>query len=493
MTTDAPATSTRSPTPAPLTATQRRFDAILAAVLFVGGLISAGLSAVAGFYGDEQQGNMLVALAYVAALSLPLAFRRRWPCQVGVIVVFAFFMGVTLRVPDMFIGNIAMFIALYTVGAWSADRRRARIVRIVLIVAMFAWLLAVMFFEATAAGSEQAAPAGAFTPYMAAMLINLLINVLYFGGAYYLGDRAWHGRIQRDALEQRTAELEAERELTAAQAVALDRVNIARELHDVVAHHVSAMGVQAGAARAVMDVDPGMARDALLGVETSARDAIAELKQLLHTLRSSGDAEVEASTLTLDAVPSLVDAVRSAGMPVSLTIVGTPRPIAQLVQVNLYRITQEALTNARRHGGAGATAEVRLRYDAEGVEVEITNTGHAGAYAKPGMGQLGMLERAEVSGGTLTFGPRSKDRGGYLVRVRVPLGAGAEVGVGAGAGEPAEEFIEASAGASTGARAEGGTDASTPADASGGAASTHRPGAGTETPVTAPSAEGARA
>ena len=151
MTTDAPATSTRSPTPAPLTATQRRFDAILAAVLFVGGLISAGLSAVAGFYGDEQQGNMLVALAYVAVLSLPLAFRRRWPCQVGVIVVFAFFMGVTLRVPDMFIGNIAMFIALYTVGAWSADRRRARIVRVVLIVAMFAWLLAVMFFEATAA------------------------------------------------------------------------------------------------------------------------------------------------------------------------------------------------------------------------------------------------------------------------------------------------------------------------------------------------------
>ena len=456
MTTDTPATSL--PAPAPLTPAQRRFDVFLALVLFVGGLISAALSAVAGYYGDEQQNNMLLALAYVAVLSMPLALRRRWPCQVGVIVVFAFFMGVTLRIPDIFVGNIAMFIALYTVGAWATDRRRARIVRIVLIVAMFAWLLTVMFFEVTAAGSEQGTPAGAFTPYMAAMLINLLINVLYFGGAYYLGDRAWSGRLQRLALEQRTAELEAERELTAAQAVALDRVHIARELHDVVAHHVSAMGVQAGAARAVMDLDPAAAREALHGIETSARDAIAELKQLLHTLRSSSEVEVEASTLTLDALPDLVDAVGAAGMPVNLTIVGSPRPIAQLVQVNLYRIAQEALTNARRHGGAGVRAEVRLRFDAESVELEITNTGHAGTYAKPGMGQLGMLERAEVSGGTLTFGPRSTDRGGYLVRVRVPMAAGAASAAGA-AGATGATGAAGAAGAAEGAGSTGSTGA----------------------------------
>ena len=172
-----------------------------------------------------------------------------------------------------------MFIALYTVGAWSTDRRRAAIVRVAIIIGMFAWLIVVMYHDAIAQADDADVMAGAFSPFLAYMLITAMVNVLYFGGAYYFGERAWASAVQRAALEQRTPDLERERELTAAQAVALDRVRIARELHDVVAHHVSVMGVQAGAARAVIDRDPATAKAMLTGVEQSAREAIRDLRQ----------------------------------------------------------------------------------------------------------------------------------------------------------------------------------------------------------------------
>ena len=419
-----------SPPCRPLTRADYRFDAVLAITIFVGALISAALSSVGGVYGDAQQSSMALAIGYAAVVSFPLAFRRRWPSIVAIIVSLAYFAAVSLRIPEMFAGSIAMFVALYTIGAWSTDRRRARIVRIALIAGMFIWLLVVMFQQATAPTDIGISRAGSFSPFVAMTLFNLMINALYFGGAYYLGDRAWNSGLRRAALEQRTAELEAEREVTAAQAVALDRVGIARELHDVVAHHVSAMGVQAGAARAIMQSDPDAARDALLGVEASARTAISELHQLLRTLRTTSDVEAESSTLSLDAVPALVAAVSSSGLPTSLTIVGEPREVPQFVQVNLYRITQEALTNARRHAGPGATADVRLRYDDAAVEVEVTNTGRIAPNAVSGMGQLGMRERAVVSGGSISIGPRQGARGGYLVRVTVPVANASTVEVG---------------------------------------------------------------
>ena len=234
-----------SPQCRPLTRADYRFDVVLAIVVFVGALISAALSSIAGVYGAEQQSSMGLAIGYAAVISLPLAFRRRWPSVVAVIVALAYFAAVSLRIPETFAGSIAMFVAIYTVGAWSTDRRRARIVRVALIAGMFLWLLVTMFMQATAPTDIGISRTGSFSPFVAVTLLNLMINALYFGGAYYLGDRAWNSALQRAALEQRTAELEAEREVTAAQAVALDRIGIARELHDVVAHHVSAMGVQA--------------------------------------------------------------------------------------------------------------------------------------------------------------------------------------------------------------------------------------------------------
>ncbi|OZD56423.1 two-component sensor histidine kinase [Rhodococcus sp. 06-1477-1B] len=414
----------------PLTRTQQRNDIVLAVALFLGGLLSAVLSSVSGIYGD-QQGSLAVALGYVAVLAIPVAFRRRWPSVTAVIVSLAYFFAVTFRIPEIYAGNIAMFIALYTVGAWDQNRRRATIVRVVLIAGMFAWLFVVMFQDATqpvgSAVDSAFSRAGAFSPFVAYQLLTIGINALFFGGAYYFGDRSHQQMSQRAALEERTAELESEREVTAAQAVALDRVRIARELHDVVAHHVSLMGVQAGVARSLLTRDPDAARETLSSVESSARASLHELRQLLETLRTpdnEGTLDTAPTTHGLTSIQALVDDATSAGLPTTFTVVGDPAcdPPA-LVQVNLYRIAQEALTNARRHAGPDATADVRLRFETAAVELEISNTGRRGSSA-PGLGQLGMRERAAVSGGTIEIGPRS--RGGYLVRVRVPL-APAEV------------------------------------------------------------------
>lgn len=413
-----------------LTARQRQADLLLAAVVFIAGVISAALSAISEIYGDEQA-PLWQAVVYLLVIAAPLAVRRVWPGPVAIVVCVAYFFSVTWHIPELYAGNIAMFIALYTVGAWMANRRAAMIVRMSIIAGMFIWLLITMYRDAIDTAREEEIIAGAMSPYLAFMMLQLLLNVLYFAGAYYFGEHAWRAAMQHQALEQRTIDLEHEREVTAAQAVALDRVRIARELHDVVAHHVSVMGVQAGAARVVIDQAPDRAKQILSGVEESAREAISELRHLLETLRSSNSEQDDAaSTVTLAEIAQLVGASNGAGLPTEFTIVGAERPVPSVVQVNLYRIAQESLTNARRHAGVGATADVRLRYTDEGIELEVVNTGRTVLTPRQGMGQLGMRERALASGGAIESAPR--ERGGWRVRVQVPLTARAEL-----AGAPA--------------------------------------------------------
>jgi len=409
---------TRAPTPR-----DRRQDLLLAAVMLVGGVISAGLSTVARMYGDEQA-PMWSALLVVVGVTVPLTVRRRWPAPVAIFIALVFFVSVTLHVPEVYVLNITMFIALYTVGAWMANRRAATLVRVGIILGMFIWLIIVMYRDAIAEAGKADMAAGLFSPYVAFMMIQLLLNGLYFGGAYYFGERSWHAAVQRLALEERTRELESAREVTAAQAVALDRVRIARELHDVVAHHVSVMGVQAGAARMVVEQDPAQAMRMLIGIEDASREAISDFRQLLETLRSPGDGEDEpSSTYGLDDIADLAQSSRDAGLPTDYTVIGDPLPVSSTVGVNLYRIAQEALTNARRHAGVGATADVRVRYSTDAVELEVVNTGRSVGALRPGLGQLGMRERALASGGSIDLLPRPQ--GGFRVRARVPIGSAA--------------------------------------------------------------------
>lgn len=392
-------------------------DLWLAGLMLVAGILSTGLGQVAGVYGDDGP-PLGWGVVYALGLTAPLAVRRRHPDLVLVAIAVVFFVGVSFRVPEIYVGNIALFIAMYTVGAWAEDRRRATTVRILVIVGMFVWLIVTTFQSAVGDAEDGLSRAGLFSPFAAFILMQFLVNAAFFGGAFFFGERAYAQRQARAALEERTADLERERELTAAQAVALDRVRIARELHDVVAHHVSAMGVQAGAARAVLDRDPAAARGALGAIEESARDALDELRQLLETLRTPDADGPGASTLRLDALGDLVEHARGNGLPTTLTVVGEPVEASELVQVNLYRIAQEALTNARRHGGPDAVADVRLRYDDGAIELEIANSGRVTPSTRPGLGLVGMRERAVASGGTFEAGPRA--RGGFVVRARVP-------------------------------------------------------------------------
>src|SRR5690606_24309066 len=209
--------------------------------------------------------------------------------------------------------------------------------------------------------------------------IQVITNLLYFGGAFYFGNAMHASARQRADLEARTTELAEEREHTAAQAVALDRVNIARELHDVVAHHVSVMGVQAGAARRVITTDPQQASESLELVERNAREAVDELHRLLTTLReTSQDAASESSsTRGLEQLPGLVEETVASGVPTTFQVVGDPRPVTSLTGFTLYRVAQEALTNVRKHAGPHATADVRLRYEPGSVELEVGDMGTA--------------------------------------------------------------------------------------------------------------------
>jgi signal transduction histidine kinase len=405
-----------------LSAAEQRYDVILALALAVSGGLSALLYGAAQFYDDPAP--VWVSALLVLAGALPLAVRRRWPLVIAVVAAAVFAATQILRVPDILVSNIELFIALYTAGAWAHNRLRAMLVRVVIIAAMFGWLFWLFATQGSMANTFLSDdPKGALvSPMVAFGLIQVFTNVLYFFGAYYLGERAWTATRQRDQLAQRTAELEAERERTGAQAVALERLRIARELHDVVAHHVSVMGVQAGAARRQLTRDPARAAEALGAVETSARDAVEELQQILTTLRDD-DTESAAESPSTRGVGQLEPLAREAaatGLPTTFSIVGEPFPLPPTVDLSLYRIAQEAITNSLKHAGAGASADVRLRYLPGTVELEVTDDG-VGARRGRGsrLGQLGMRERVGAVGGTIEFGPR--ERGGYLVRASIPV------------------------------------------------------------------------
>ena len=418
---------------------------MLALVLLVGLSASVVLYRITGWGEDTP---WWASVIWVPAMSLPLAARRLQPEIVALVASVAFIVGSVTMAGEAVFSNIGLFIAIYTVGAWGRSRRRATIVRGVIVIGMFAWLFwALIYYSAVQDYLPDLPREGALSPYLAYGLINLLTNVLYFGGAWYFGDSAYRSARSRAELEQRTAELAAERERTRAQAVAIERLRIARELHDVVAHHVSVIGVQAGAARRVIARDPDAASASLSAIEASARDAVDELHRLLGTLRGTADtgevavapalapahapidepAITSTSTRGIERIDELVAESTANGLPTTLAIIGDPHPVSPVVGLSAYRIAQEALTNVRKHAGAAATAEVRVRWSVEALEIEVTNTGNVtravarGATDVPGagLGQLGMRERVAAAGGSIELGARA--RGGYLVRARFPL------------------------------------------------------------------------
>ncbi|QYH36336.1 sensor histidine kinase [Salinibacterium sp. M195] len=402
-----------------------RWDVVLAVGLFAGTLLSTVLTRIAGLV--DEVADPVITLLWATAITVPLIFRRRQPLLVAIIISVVFIVGATLHVPEVTFSNIALFIAIYSLGVWESRRRVATMARTTIIVVMFVWLSIALFQITTDPDALSGlSRAGAFSPLLAYLLIQFVTNVLYFGAAYYFGERAHVSRLERTALRQRSVELVRERELIAAQAVTIERLRIARELHDVVAHHVSIMGVQAAAARTLISRDPDAASESLKAVETGSRQAIDEMHRLLVALREPDARETDsaaASTLGVHNLHELVAESQAAGLPTRFEEIGDRRAITASTSIALYRIAQEALTNARKHAGPTGTADVRLRWSHESVEIEIGNSGRApNKRPTTGLGLIGMNERVNAVGGALEL--RARSRGGYLVRAELPLRTG---------------------------------------------------------------------
>jgi len=414
-----------------------RQDVVLAASVEAISLLALELVRSSGGFENTDVAVWAQWLA-VSSGALLLLGRRRWPLTVALAAaVHTFVAGVTMpEVMGQLSLQIVYFVALLSGVAYARDRRAMVVVIGTILLFMFAWIT--WQFAVGSALQEWLDEEdieerlGPFPPIPAAVAITLLVNVIYFGGAIIGGGVSWRAARQRHRLEQQASTIAAQAGRLREQAVIDERLRIARDLHDVVAHGVSAMGIQAGAARRVLDRDPDAARTALSHVEEASRDAVTQMRRLLGTLREGsgepvdggGERTPEAGVADLSC---LVSEVADQGLAVHLDLVeaqdGAAGRLPRGIGLAVYRTVQEALTNVRRHSTADTVSVVvRVDESAAYAEVEVVDNGRPRhGTSGSGLGQLGIRERAATHGGQVDIGPRVT--GGYRVRVRYPLGA----------------------------------------------------------------------
>ncbi|XVQ06314.1 sensor histidine kinase [Spirillospora sp. CA-255316] len=338
------------------------------------------------------------AVPVFAVAAAALYWRRRAPLAVVGVAVGAW--AVTLfGVVDKDLTGVVTLVALYSAGRYSTEDRWAR--------AGVAAAIVVVNIE----GLTDPAP------WQDAVVFG---SIAMFG-TWYVGRRL-RSRTERAARALREQAAEARR------IVVEERTRIARELHDVVAHRVSLMTVQAGAARAVASEDLDGALRAMEAVEEAGRQALGELRHLLGVLRPEAELDGLGPQPGLADLPGLVERIRGAGVEVSLSLDGASAGLPARVDLFAYRIVQEALTNVLKHAGPGASTEVRLGTDRNGIVIEVLDDGHGAAAVSGsgavqgtgGHGIIGMRERALLLGGTLDTRPRPD--GGFRVVARLPTG-----------------------------------------------------------------------
>ncbi len=373
----------------------RGADTGLAVGLALLALVDLALSSDAASWGGR--GPLQVCLAL--GCTLPLAWRVRYPIATVVVITAAGGLLVAVAAPhqapfEVFIGSV---LASYSIGAHTAGRRR--------------WLgLGLMFgvglpFMVAAAGNGMAAG-------------NALAPIAWLTGAWAVGAIIRGRRLRTAELELLTAELAQQRDLQAQAAVAVERGRVARELHDVVAHNVSMMVVQAGAADRVLEGDQPDVRRALAAIAGTGRETVDEMRLLLGVVRSDAG-EGLLPQPGLGDLDQLVSNVRSAGLHVDLRVEGERSPLSPGVDLSAYRIVQEALTNVLKHAES-ATVEVTVRYANDAVQVEVCDDGRPREpTAGGGNGLIGMRERVAMLGGEFRAGARRD--GGFAVFARLPI------------------------------------------------------------------------
>ena len=378
--------------------------------LFLDVLLAVSLGIVSIFVATrvaEAEGAavQLGAVALLVLQSAALTVRRRWPMAVYSIVGFTTVAYAWLGYPES-VGGLGVLIAIYTVAA-HVPTHEAVVAAGVYVVGM---ALSLIGFSRDSGLS------------LDVLLADFLVNLLALVLAFTVGVTIRTRRAYVASLEARAELLEREREDNARLAVALERGRIAREMHDVVAHNVSVVVVQAAAAERLVETDPERARRAMRDVAATGRQALTEMRRLLGVLRDDAPADDLGPQPGVAELQALADTVEDAGMQVELSIQGEERPLPASAALSVYRIVQEALTNSLRHAGP-ARARVILRYLPDALEVQVSDNG-SGAAAPPGAhgghGLIGMRERVALFGGELTAGPRPE--GGYAVVARIPTG-----------------------------------------------------------------------
>ncbi|GAB1328348.1 sensor histidine kinase [Streptomyces sennicomposti] len=377
-------------------------------------LVLLGLSSVSAVAVDRtphHHGSLGPALAVSVVLCLTVALRRRMPEKM-VLLAAAAGLAQLIGNVETLVADFAMLVIVYTVAAIGA--RWAS--RFALAGGMCAATLAQIRWP-----DERASAWG--------QIALAVFQTVPFALAWVLGDSMRTRRAYFAQLEERAARLEKEREAQAQVAVAAERARIARELHDVVAHNVSVMVVQADGAAYVLDAAPDQAKKALETISSTGRQALAEMRRLLGVLRTGEHQEggEYVPQPDVEQIEDLVEQCRESGLPVDFRIEGTPRPLPSGVELTAYRIVQEALTNTRKHGGPNAGASVRLVYFDDGLGLLVEDDGKGaphelyedGGVDGQGHGLIGMRERVGMVGGTLDAGPRPG--GGFRISALLPL------------------------------------------------------------------------
>jgi signal transduction histidine kinase len=336
----------------------------------------------------------------------PLIWRRMYPelvfFGVSAVAVLQWLIGTSLQG-----GNVGLLVALYAISVYGAIRYS----RIALVVGGMGVLMATARYNTSNDWRQQAT-----------MMVSLGAVVF---GVWAFGERRRTRGLYVQQLEERAAQLERDRDREAKLAVSNERTRIAREIHDVVAHGLSIMIVQADGGLYAADASPEQAKKALATIGDTGRASLTEMRKMLGLLKQDAQPELDPNQPRpqpgVSSLPELIDNVRQTGLLVDYQVTGTPRDLPALLGLTAYRIVQEGLTNTLKHAGPGARTSVQLDFGREMLTVVVTDDGRGAGLAPgsdPGHGLIGMRQRASISGGTVSAGP--KTGGGYEVIAKLP-------------------------------------------------------------------------